>query len=309
MTSFTVVNLSSVDLNLLLVLHAMLEDPSVARTARRLNVTSPAISNALARLRGVFDDPLFVRSGRGVVPTPRALELRPGLAAAIAELERLVERDAGDPANTTRTLTLALPDSEQVARLPGLVMALAGRMPRARLEVVSVDTLLSRGGLEAGGADAAVAPPQAAEGYRSAHLYDEEGVLVVRKGHPLLRKRSRARELFATLRHVDVHIALGTRGAGHGEAERELRANDIVRDVAVTVPTFVAAAMVASRTDLVAGLPRRIVQALRGTAPLVVLDQLSPPGLRLPLHLVWHERTEHDAVSRLFREVVADALA
>jgi len=302
-------NLSAIDLNLLFVLHAMLEDPSVSRTARRLNVTSPAISNALARLRATFDDPLFVRSGRGVVPTPRALELQPALSRAIAELERALSDDVEDPAQSTRRLTLAVPDSDHVAALPRLVVALACAMPKAPLEIISIDTLMSRGGLAAGGADLAVAPKQSAAGLRSKRAYEVEGVLVVRKGHPLLRKRAGARDYFATLRHVDVHVALGNRGAGHALAKKQLEQHRIFRDVAVTVPTFLAAAMVAAATDLVAGLPRRVVDALAATVPLVVLEELTPPGLRFPMHLVWHERTQHDPVNRLFREVVSEAFA
>ncbi len=287
----------------------MLEDPSVSRTARRLNVTSPAISNALTRLRGVFDDPLFVRSGRGVVPTPRALELQPALKRAIREFEHVLSGDLAHPSATKRLLTVALSDSDQVTGLPRLVLELATRMPHARLQVISIDALLSRGGLEAGGADVALAPEQAAVGFKSIPAFEATGVLVVRKGHPLLRKRSKAREYFASLRHVDVHIALGSRGVGHALAENAMEEHGVKREVAITVPTFIAAAMVAASTDLVAGLPRRMVDVLGDAVSLVALEQFTPPGLSFPMHIVWHERTDGDPVCRLFRDILRDAIA
>lgn len=302
-------NLSSTDLNLLVVLHAMLDDPSVARVAERLNVTSPAISNALGRLRHQFGDPLFVRSGRGVVPTPKALEMKAQLSSAMLQLDELLSPEPRNPAETQRTLTLALPDSDQLTRLPRLVAELADRMPKAQLEVISIDTLLSRGGLAAGAANVAVAPEPAADPALSEHLYDERGVLVVRQGHPLLRKRTSADAYFSALRHVDVHVALGARGRGHRVAEAELERHAIRRNVAVTVPTFAAAAMVAAATDLVAGIPRSVHASLPTSPPLVELKRFTPPGLVFPMHLVWHERTAHDPVDQLFRSVIRETFA
>lgn len=297
-------NLSSVDLNLLVVLHVMLEEWSVSRTAQRLNVTPSAISNALGRLRSVFDDPLFVRRGRGVVPTPRALALRESLAVAVRELESVVAEPEQDPAATTRTLTLALSDSDQVTRLPALAARMGAAMPAAHLEIVSIDTLIARGGLEGAGASAAMSPHDD-PALHGRHLYDEQGVLVVRAGHPLLRKRRHRRAFFESLRHVDVHVVLGGRGHGHSLAEQELQRVRIHRNVAVTVPTFTAAAMIAGSTDLVAGIPVRMVDALGRSLRLVVLEDFSPPGLTFPMYLTWHERTDQDPVERMFRDLVA----
>ena len=140
-------SLSGLDLNLLLVLETVLAERSVARAARRLHVTPSAVSNALARLRAALDDPLLVRSGRGVVPTPRATALAPALARALRELEQAVAGQAFDPATTDRELTLALADVIQVVKLPAIVRALATRMPRARLRVLSIDALVASGGL------------------------------------------------------------------------------------------------------------------------------------------------------------------
>src|SRR6185312_1625580 len=100
-------NLSALDLNLLLVLHAVLDEGSATRAAKRLNVTQSAVSNALARLRALLGDPLVVRSGKGLVPTPRGAELAPELAAVMARLESALDRGVFVPGASTRTFTLA----------------------------------------------------------------------------------------------------------------------------------------------------------------------------------------------------------
>src|SRR5262249_49145516 len=151
------VRLPQLDLNLLLVLDTVLTERSVARAARRLHVTPSAVSNALARLRGALADPLVARSGRGIVATPRAAELAPTLARALRELEQAVSGSAFDPASTTREFTLAIADAGQIVRLPDLARSFATEMPRARLRVVGIDTLLSTGGLGGSEVDVAIA--------------------------------------------------------------------------------------------------------------------------------------------------------
>src|SRR3954469_25621248 len=149
-------SLSTLDLNLLLVLDTVLSERSVARAARRLHVTPSAISNGLARLRAALGDPLVVRSGRGIVPTPRAAALAPALKRALSELDQAIEKDAFDPATTTTRFTLALADVGQVAKLPQLVQRLVRDMPRARLRVVGIDTYVSSGGLQGTEVDVAL---------------------------------------------------------------------------------------------------------------------------------------------------------
>ncbi|WP_236517218.1 LysR family transcriptional regulator [Sandaracinus amylolyticus] len=298
-------NLSAIDLNLLLMLHVVLEERSVTRAARRLHVTPPAISNALARLRAQLDDPLLVRSGRGLVATPRALELAPRLARAVGDLTLVVQGGESDPAESARELTLALADPDQIATLPRIVPTFAERLPRARLRVVSIDTLISTGGLAGGEIDAAIGPAEAANGLHTAPLYEEAGVLVARCGHPILRGKMTS-ERFRALRHVDVHLALGRGGVGHRVAEDALSRGGLARDIVVTVPTFTAAAMVVAQSDLVAGIPRRIAEALAPRLELVIMP-IPIPAMRFEMQLLWHDRTHHDAVAARFRAAVIDA--
>jgi len=303
---FTVVNLANLDLNLLRVLHAMLEERSAARTAARLHVTSPAVSNALARLRDALGDALFVRKGRGLTPTPRALELAPTLAATFANLERALAQVPFDPATNTRAYALALSDTDQLSSLSAIARAFSLALPRARLDIVSIDTLISSGGLDGSAIDAAIVPP-GSDGAHLRPLYEDEAVFVVRQGHPRIRRRLSA-ALFNAAGHVDIHLVLGKAGTGHRAAEEAFARHGLSRRVAVTVPTFAAAATVVAATDLLAGMPRRAARMLARSLPLELLPP-PMPALRFPMMLAWHERTHNDVAASYFRELIVDALS
>jgi DNA-binding transcriptional LysR family regulator len=301
------VNLSNLDLNLLLTLHVVLAERSVSRAAARLHVTSPAVSNALARLRDTLGDPLFVRKGRGLTPTPRALELQPTLAVTFGALERALTPTAFDPTTSTRAFSLALSDTDQLASLPAIARTFMRDLPRARLEIVSIDTLIASGGLSGSSIDAAAGPGTAEDGVHLRPLYDDDAVFVVRKEHPRVRRRLTP-ALFNAEGHVDVLLVLGKAGTGHRAAEDAFARYDLARRVAVTVPTFAAAAMVVASTDLLAGMPRRVAVTLARSLPLNILKP-PMPALRFPMMLLWHERTQRDPACAYFRDLVARALA
>jgi DNA-binding transcriptional LysR family regulator len=303
------VNLSGVDLNLFTVLAAVLAERSVTRAARRLHVTPPAVSNSLARLRDLLGDPLVVRSGNGLALTPCALELAPELTAALEKLQAILDSKRGFVAGeTTRAFTLAAADGNQVADVPCVVEAFARELPRARLRIVSSDYLVSSDGLATGEIDAAfgVEGMPLGPGMHSRTVYEEVGTLVVRRDHPRIRERMTP-ELFNSLRHIDVQVALGKTGAGHAIAELVWRRQGLSRAVALTVPHFVAAAMAAARTDYVAALPRRVAETICPLLPLKIAE----PSFTMPsaaVTLFWHSRTDGDAGARYFRDLIAAAV-
>lgn len=303
------VNLSGVDLNLFAVLGAVLAERSVTRAAKQLHVTPPAVSNSLARLRDMLGDPLVVRSGNGLAPTPRAEELAPILTSALEQLKGILDSKRGFVATeTTRAFTLAAADGNQVCDVPHVVEAFARELPRAKLRVVSSDYLVSSDGLATGEIDAAfgVAGMPLAAGWLSRAAYEEVGALVVRRDHPRVRRRMTP-ELFNALPHIDVQVALGRAGAGHDIAERMWRSLGLSRNVVLAVPHFVAAAMAAARTDYVAALPRRVADAMCAILPLKITE----PTFALPaaaVTLVWHARTDADAGSRYFRDLIVRAV-
>ena len=291
------------DLNLLLVLHTVLAERSVVRAARRLHVTPSAISNALARLRDTLEDPLLVRSGRGVVPTPRATALAPALAHALRDLEQAVLGRSFDPTTTERVLTLAIADVIQIVKLPKIVAALAAKMPRARLRVLSIDTLFASGGLAGPEVDVVIGAGEKGPGTRAQPLYEEQIVLVSRAGHPAGTRVTKPR--LSALRHVDVQVAPGR---GNQSLAARYAAAGVAREIAVLVPTFTAAAAIVAATDLVASLPASLVAVL---GPRLALRRIATPlaPLAMTINLVWHERTHEDPAARVFRELLVEATA
>jgi len=295
---------SRIDLNLLVVLDAVLSEGSVVRAARRLHLTPSAISNALARLRTTLGDPLVVRKGRGIVPTPRAAELAPSIKRALAELDMAIQKDDFDPATTTRSFALAIADAGQIARLPRLVQLLDKEMPHALLRVVGIDTYVSSGGVGAREIDAAVIGlEEKGAGVHLTRLYEEESVLVARRGHRHAGRRITKTQL-AQLRHVDVQVAPGR---GYRELARSYGQLDIAREIAVVVPSFVAAAAVVAQTEFVATLPATLVEVLGQRFGLQVLAG-PVPKIATQINLVWHERTLNDLAMRAFRDIVTRAM-
>jgi DNA-binding transcriptional LysR family regulator len=304
------VNLSGIDLNLFVVLAVVLSERGVTRAAKRLHVTPSAVSNSLARLRELLGDPLVVRSGNGLVATSRAKELSPVLTHALASLQGILDHKRGFlPEETTRTFTLAAADSNQVCDVPAIIEGFARELPRAVLRIVSADYLVSSGGLAAGEIDAAFAVEgmPLSTGCHARPLYEEEGTFVVRRHHPRVKRRMTP-ALFNSMKHIDVQVALGRTGSGHGIAERVWRAAGLSRTVALAVPHFTAAAIAAARTDYVAALPRRVAEALAQLLPL----EITRPSFAMPrvtVTLVWHERTADDLGAQYFRNLVAKAVA
>jgi len=302
------VNLSAIDLNLFLVLHAVLEERSATRAAARLHVTQSAVSNALARLREMLGDPLVVRSGRGLVPTPRGEELAPLLREATDRIALALDRRGFVPEASTRTFTIALADSHQVCEVPRIAQAFAKRLPRASLRVVSADYLAATDGLAKGDVDLAFVPEPAVQpGMRSRALFEERGALVVRRDHPRVRRRM-TRGLFNELSHIDVHVVLGRPGTGHRVAQRGWERARVRRRVVLTVPYFMTAALAAAATDCVAALPDRMAALCTRLLPLKSVTATFPlPSITTVM--AWHERTDADPGARTLRQVVSEAVA
>ena len=295
-------SLATLDLNLLLMLDTVLAERSVVRAARRLHVTPSAVSNGLARLRAALEDPLLIRSGRGVVPTPRATALGPALARALRDLDQAIHGDGFDPGTTDREFSLAVSDAGQIVKLPQIVAAFAAKMPRARLRVLSIDTLFAAGGLAGTEIDVAIGAGEKGPGIHAEPLYQEPIVLVARVGHPTIRSRVTQAQL-AALPHVEVQVAPGR---GNRQLGARYLALGVARTIAVVVPTFTAAAAIVASTDLVAALPGSIVNVL---GPRLGLRRVATPlaPIATTINLLWHERTHQDPALRAFRDLIVRA--
>ena len=180
--------LAKIDLNLLLALHILIEEGSVSRAAERLHITQPAMSKTLARLRQVFNDPLFTRSSHGMQPTPRAKQLAAGLASVLGQVHELVSDTGFEPANCDGEISLALSEYMGLTLLPELVKKLQDQAPHLSLRVITrVDNQLEQ--LALGKLDFAIQLAQAHYGadFRVAHLGPSPTTLLARIDHPLTR--------------------------------------------------------------------------------------------------------------------------
>lgn len=298
-------NLSEVDLNLFVVLQTVLKEGNATRAAARLHVTQSAVSNALTRLRRVFGDPLVVRVARGVVPTPRALELAPQLDAALDMLRALVASDAGfDPSQSSRRFTVACSDAVEFVVVPRLAALLERSMPKASLRVVTIDHMVATNGLASGEVDLLVGiPPSIPAGCTAEGVYEDAMVCIVRRGHPTIRSSTLTLQAYVDAAHVEVALF----GIPDSRVDVALARQQRVRRVTVSVPHFIAVPTVVSRTNAVATLSRRLALAL---APARTLRMLRPPVELPQLHVqqVWHARAASDPGTRHLRKLVRQAV-
>lgn len=298
------IDVSTIDLNLLSVLHTLLTEGSVTRAARRLGVGQPATSHALSRLRGLFGDPLFVRGGRQIVPTPRAEALREPLARLLAEAARLVSHETSfDPARTSRSFALVCPDLLAPA-LPRVIARLGELAPGASLEVASPRPDDGRA-LEDGRVDLALSPtPQDGPGLVVRGLGTVRFAVVARRGHPLVRSGKLDGASWAARAHVLVRTGHGGRHIVGGELERA----GFRRRIGLVVPTFLSALVAVAESELFFTAPRELVAPL---AERLELQLLEPPIAMtdVPVAAVWHERFHADPASRFLRELVVKEVA
>lgn len=290
------------DLGLLVTLDALLQEGSVTRAARRVGLSTPAMSHALARIRERLGDPLLVRSGRGMLLTPRAEALKPRVHAVVNEARHTLEPERPFVARElSRTFVVHVTD--YVLTVLGLAVdrLLREEAPGACVRFAP-NTPDDPALLRDGGADLAVGIygdlPQE---MRSRQLLTDRFVCVVRRDHPVATRRLTL-EQFVRL----AHIQIAPRGRPGGYLDDVLRQQGLARRVARAVPYFVTALQLTAQTDYVLTVSERIARKLAPTFGLVVLEV--PVELRpYALSLVWHPRFDGDPGHRFLRDVFTRA--
>lgn len=294
--------LRQLDLNLLKALDALLDERNVTRAAARLGVTQPAMSAMLGRLRDTFGDPLFARTGRGVVPTARALELATPLKHLLVSAAALLQPAVFEPATATTRITMAATDYALRAVAVPFITALKRHGPHIRVALVPIDERLLQGQLERGEVDIALVTPEGlSPDLHARHLFDEHYVCVLRAGHPAIgSKRRLSLKRFCELDHALVSYS---GGSFRGVTDEALDRAGLSREVTLSIKSFIVVPDILRATDMVAVLPSRLVGAGDG---LVVC----PPPLEIPgfsKMAVWHERTHHDPAQRWLRNLLAES--
>jgi len=297
--------LQDVDLNLLVVLHQLLTQRRVSRVAETLGLTQPAVSNALARLRAVLGDELFVRTGGGMVPTPYADQLAGPVAEALGLLQGAMSQPrAFDPASSPRRFVIGMTDIGEIYFLPRLMKELARIAPEVTVSTVRNTAVNLKDEIEAGHVDLAIGLlPQLAAGFLSRRLFRQRYVCTFRAGHLLDKRRISLREFSAA-----EHLVVMSAGTGHGKVDELMERAGIVRNVRLRVPHFVAVGHLLRGSDLVATLPERLAESV---AEPFGLAYVSHP-VKLPeisIELFWHARYHRDPASQWLREVIGRLFA
>ncbi|MCD8349331.1 MAG: LysR family transcriptional regulator [Planctomycetaceae bacterium] len=290
-------NIAAFDLNLLIVFDTIMSERSATRAGVRLGMTQPAVSHALRRLRLLFDDPLFVRTPRGLDPTPFAEQLservRPVVAGAEAAL-RLGK--AFDPLSSAREFVLGMADYSSVVMLPQLLPRFA-TAPGVRLRVKSCGYATGLALLDEGGVDMVVgnfpAPPPHIQGEE---LFEERFVCAARRG-VFGKTMTKKRYLAAG------HVQISTSGSPFGMIDAVLAEAGARRDVRVTVAHFLAAPLVLANSSLLATEPERLFDVMEGGWDLQRWQPpFTLPGFAVTMH--WHARFDDDPAHAWLRDVV-----
>lgn len=283
------------DLNLLITLDTLLSEGSVAAAAKRLRLSPSAMSRALARLRETTGDPLLVRAGRGLVPTPRAVELREQVSRLVQEAQAVLRpAQALDMGQVIRTFTLRSSE-EFVENLgPALLARIAQEAPGVRLRFVDKsdkDSALLREGsidLSIGVVDASASPELLTQA-----LFRDRLIGVVRSGHALSQGEVSA-ERFAQGQHVYV----SRRGLDRGQVDDALQALGLTREISTIVAGFATAIALARDTDLIASVPERYTAHQRDGLYSFALPIVVPP---FTVAMLWHPRLDADVAHRWLR--------
>jgi len=267
-------NLTALDLNLLVALDALLKEASVSRAALRIGLSQPATSHALQRLRELVGDPLLVRNGARMELTPRALALRAPLAETLEQVRALFIADAFDAARSERQFRLMMPDLAVELLMPRLMEKITKAAPHVRIDVVPWRGPAIFHAEFARTIDLVISIGNAFKGFHRQLLYTDTDALAVRRGHPIGTRLSK-RESFLNARHVAVVI----RGQNEDLIDTWLRAKGIERHIALVVPGYIEALHVTARTDLVAFVPRRLIAALSRQLSLKTVAPPLDPGI------------------------------
>jgi DNA-binding transcriptional LysR family regulator len=298
-------NLQTIDLNLLLVFEALMEERGVTRAARRVGLSQPAMSNALARLRRTFDDPLFVRTTEGMSPTPAAQSLIGPVRTALAQLRDIFEeKPAFAPTASERLFHVLANDYVELTLLPPLARAI-----RDQASGVSLRLQRSPSVFEPPSANSLAESFDLAIGFfpdaltldarvRSELLWEDRNVCIARAGRPKIRGRISLRQ-YAEAEHVAVFY----KKQGLGVIDTLLAQQGLSRRTAVVVPHFASVPFIVSATDFIATVPERLAQRFSGQLKLQLLRApIEIPPLRLTL--LWHERFHADPAHRWMRELI-----
>ena len=297
-------NLSGIDLNLLVAFDALMEHKNVTRAARALNLSQPAMSNALGRLRDLFADELLVRSPAGMRPTPRALEAHDAVRNVLAAIDGVFDTaNRFDPAKDARTFRVAMAEDPSLFLLPTLTRRIAAQAPRIELDVVSTSIRPGVELVQAGEVEACVAmtPKNLPKELRFKPVFRERLVAVARKNHPAFRDGGDKIPLKEFLSYP--HVTLRPSNNAPRRVDDALAKIGKERRIAVIVPHFMVLLYLLPGTDMIACVAEKLARRVAPELGLVILEM----PVRVPAYdvcLVWHRRFDQDRGHMWLRDTI-----
>jgi DNA-binding transcriptional LysR family regulator len=299
-------SIDHIDLNLLRVFQAIVEERSLTRAGERLALSQPAVSYSLGRLRTLFDDPLFIRTRSGMQPTPVALELAEIVGRALDTVRQALRySERFDPATSTRTFRLSLSDAGEMAYLPALCAALHDAAPHVKLVIEPLPVEEIEEALRSSRLDFAIGNlPSLLPCTRHVLLFEESYVCMTRRRDGLPTGTTLELEQFLSASHVQVRSLEHS----HHNLDDALRAQGVGRNIALALPHFVAVPGVLAATHLFATLPEKLAHILnQGDNFRIYALPVSLPKAAVTMH--WHEHFHEDEGIAWMRDLVNDVLA
>jgi LysR family transcriptional activator for leuABCD operon len=283
---------SSLDLNLLRVFDAIMREGNLTRAGQRLSRTTAAVSHSLARLREITGDPLFLPTGRGMTPTPRAIEMSDHVRNGLDRLSAALHaKPSFDPATAQRTFTIDIPAGGDFVIAPLLMAYVAEHAPGIGFRMSSERAFVLRNELRYGDTEIAMDYEQAdREGLHYDLLYKDQFVVMARRGHPAIGREGLTKELFFSLGHVGFSW---TRTRGDSPLTQRLARMGMKRRFRLLVPTLGAIPPIVESTDLLTLVSRRVANHCARRWQIDVHEvpfDLEP----IPIWFVWHERYNND---------------
>lgn len=293
-------NLSKVDLNLFIVFDAIYTEANLTRAGQIVGITQPAVSNALARLRETFNDPLFVRTAQGMVPTPMAQNIITPVRQALQLLRVSVQESRSfNPEQATKTYRISMTDANEAVILPQLAARIRRLAPGIKIDSFLAKRRETTKELAAGRLDFAIdAPLNTDTQVRHVKLFEDRYVCVMRQGHPLTSKERLSLDDYLAQSHI--HISSRRNGLGH--VDLALGKMGIQRNVVLRSQHYQMAPLVLDNTDLVMTVHERFAKRHHLHFAQLPIDDV--PAIET--HIFWHESTDQDPANRWMREQIIE---
>ena len=285
------------DLNLFIAFDVIYTEKNLTKSGQVLGITQPAVSNALARLRDLFNDELFIRTSRGMIPTPVANQLIGDIRNALSLIQNTISvSEKFDPSTAEMTFKISIGDTSEYRLLPLLIKELAEIAPKVKVETYLTARKDAPRELASGAIDFSIDPPlQSDQHLKHEKIYQEDYVMIVRKDHPILKKQKISIEDYLDLSHI--HIS--NRKTGMGHVDMTLYKLGLTRDIYLRAQHFLVAPYIVEQSDMAITTTKGFAVD-RNLAWRELPFDIDP----LVLHLYWHENNDNESSSKWMRDLM-----